>query len=152
MLTTMKPGDSVGRWVGFQILAGAGTGLGTSLPLLAVQDVVEPSDIPIGYAVVLTAGYLTSSIALATAQSVFATRLKSQFGRQLPEINTDTLINTSGATNIRILLPNDSYALGVQLYNAALTKSWYVAVVLGGVSVLLALGFKWKRMDVKDAK
>jgi hypothetical protein len=151
LLTTLHPGTSWARWVLFQILAGAGTGLGTSLPLLAVQDALQPGDVPIGYAVVLTAGYLASSIALAIAQALFASRLKSDITQQLPGIDPHAIIN-AGATDLEDLVPSKLYDQVVQLYNKALTESWYIAVVLSSVSVFLVLGFKWKKMDMRDNK
>jgi hypothetical protein len=128
-----------------------GTGLGTSLPLLAVQDALQPGDVPIGYAVVLTAGYLASSIALAIAQALFASRLKSDITQQLPGIDPHAIIN-AGATDLEDLVPSKLYDQVVQLYNKALTESWYIAVVLSSVSVFLVLGFKWKKMDMRDNK
>ena len=76
VLTILRPCASAVNWVIGEVLAGAGTGFGSSLPLLAVQDTLSPGDVPIGYAVVLTAGYLGSSVALAISQAVFADRLK----------------------------------------------------------------------------
>jgi hypothetical protein len=151
VLTTLRPGVSAAVWVVCEIVTGAGTGLATPLPLLAVQDALPPSDVPIGYAVVLTSGYLGSSIALAISQAVFASRLKSSLQSQLPSVDLDAIIN-SGATDIKNWVPSSLYAQALQIYNQALTQSWYISIVLAGVSVPLVLGFKWKKMDMRDKK
>jgi hypothetical protein len=150
LLTTLHPTTS-NKWVGYEILAGAGTGLGSPLPLLAVQDALPRSDVPIGYGVVLTAGYLASSVALAVAQAVFASRLKSDIRQQLPGVDPDA-VTDAGATDLRSLLPSDVYEKGLHLYNAALTECWYISVILAAVSVILVLGLKWKKMDMRDEK
>lgn len=148
LLTMLHPTASK-KWVAYEILAGAGTGLGSPLPLLAVQDALSPSDVPIGFGVVLTAGYLVSSVALAIAQAVFASRLKNAVRQQLPSIDPNTIGGT-GATDLKSLLPGDMYERGLQLYSQALTESWYISVILAALSVFLVLGLKWKKMDMKD--
>jgi len=149
VLTTLRPGASTASWVVGELLAGAGTGSGTSLPLLAVQDTLQASDVPVGYAVVLTAGYLGSSIALAIAQAVFASRLKHLILLQLPGVTPKVVIN-AGATDIRNSMPGELREQGLQLFSMALTESWYISVVLAGVSAFLVLGFKCKKMDMRD--
>jgi hypothetical protein len=151
-LTTLQPGAPSASWIGFQILAGVGTGLGTSLPLLAVRDTLPLSSVSIGYSLVLTAGYLASSISLAIAQDVFVSRLRSEIQQQLPGVDPETIINAKGTTGVRGLLPSEVYEQGLHLYNTALTRSWYISVVLAGVSIFLVLGFKWKKMDMRDKK
>ena len=151
VLTTLRPGVSAANWVIGEVLAGVGTGFGSSLPFLAVQDTLPPGIVPIGYAVVLTAGYLGSSIALAMSQAVFATRLKRSILLQLPGVDPD-VIRSAGATDLRTLLPSELYEQELQLVNKALIQSWYISVVLAGLSVFLVLGFKWKKMDMRDRR
>ena len=151
VLTLLRPGTSTAKWVIGEILVGAGTGLGSPLPLLAVQDILPKGDVPIGYAIVLTTGYLGSSIALAISQAVFASRLKRSIAHQLPGVDPNAIIN-AGATDLRSLIPSNSYHQALQIINMALTESWYMSIVLAGVSVFLVLGFKWKKMDMRDNK
>lgn len=151
VLTTLRPGVSTAKWLVGEILAGAGTGLGSPLPLLAVQDVLPRSDVSIGYAIVLTTGYLGSSIALAVSQAVFASRLKRSIHLQLVGVNSDVIIN-AGATELKDVLPANIHERGIQLFNLALTQSWYISIALAGVSCFFVLGFKWKKMDMRDKK
>ena len=139
------------KWVIYEIIVGAGTGVGTALPLLAVQDILQPSDVPVEYAVVLAAGYLGSSIALALSQAIFASRLKQNILTGLPGIGP-LVISNAGATDLRNLLPSELYEQGLRLYNDALTESWYISIVLAGISVFLTLGYKWKKMDMRDKR
>lgn len=149
--TILRPESSAAVWVFCEILVGLGAGLGTSLPLVAVQDAVPRSEVPISYAVVLTAGYLGSSIALAIAQAVFASRLKAEIREGLPGFSPDAIVN-AGATDLRNLVSGELYERALRLYNTALTKSWYISIILAGVSSFLVLGFKWKKMDMRDKK
>lgn len=151
LLTTLSPSAPAATWLVGEILAGTGAGLGSPLPLLAVQDALPSGDVPIGYTVVLTASYLGSSIALAIAQAVFASRLKHDILLQLPEVDPNAIVN-AGATDLKNLIPGRLYEQGLQLFNMAMTQSWYMSVLLAGVSVFLVFGFKWKKMDMRDKK
>ena len=45
LLYTLDIGTSTGKWVGYQILAGAGYGMGLQVPLVISQAFAEPADI-----------------------------------------------------------------------------------------------------------
>jgi hypothetical protein len=142
VLTKLHPGgdSDVSIWVPSEILCGAGTDLATALPLLAVQDVLPAAQVSIGYAVVLSAGYLGSSIALAISQAIFVSQLKLDLGRKLPQVDPNDIMHAS-ATDLRSVIPPSLYQETLQIYNIALNKGWYVAIALVGISVLLALCF-----------
>lgn len=151
VLTILNLRSSAAVWVVPELLAGAGTGLGTSLLLLAVRDVMEESDVSIGFGTVLTAGYLGSSIALAVTQTIFASRLKTAIQSKLPSVNPQSIV-VSGATNFLGFVPQDVYGEALQLVNTAFIQSLYMAVVLAGISAFSVLGFKWKKLDMRDKK
>ena len=48
LLTTLKVDSSAGIWIGYQILAGAGSGMGVQIPFTAVQVVLNKKDMPSG--------------------------------------------------------------------------------------------------------
>lgn len=143
LLTKLHPSTGPTIWIVSEILCGAGTGLATTLPLLAVQDVLPPKEISIGYAVVLSTGYLGSSIALAISQAIFASQLKIDLGRRLPQVDPNTIIH-AGATDLHDIIPSDVYPRAMQIYNIALNRGWYVAIGLAGISVFLVIGFHGK--------
>lgn len=45
LLYTLDVGTSTGKWVGYQMLAGTGYGMGLQIPLIIAQAFAEPSDI-----------------------------------------------------------------------------------------------------------
>ena len=49
-MSTLKVDSSIGTWIGYQILAGAGAGACVQIPFIAVQVVLEEKDMPIGNA------------------------------------------------------------------------------------------------------
>jgi uncharacterized protein (DUF983 family) len=53
MLYTLEVGSSVGTWIGYQILAGAGAGACVQIPFIAVQVALPEKDMPVGNAVAI---------------------------------------------------------------------------------------------------
>ena len=145
LLTTLRPYSTKARWVVFQMVAGLGCGSGTQVPLIAVQNALAPEDISTGLAVILTCGYLGSSLAVSVAQTIFTSQFKSLIGRLLPGISPD-LIDNAGATNIDGLIGPKQIETAVSAYNAAVVQVFYASVALSGLSLIGAFGIKWKRM------
>lgn len=103
ILTMLTTNQTVAIVVVGQVLVGIGTGA-APLALVAHQDALPREDIPIGIGILLTATYLGSALALAVAQTVFA----SLFQRDLAKILNSqdlTSIMDIGATNVRNLVP-----------------------------------------------
>jgi hypothetical protein len=46
LLYTLRVETNTGRWIGYQLLAGIGAGMGMQVPFLAVQAVTSSTDMP----------------------------------------------------------------------------------------------------------
>lgn len=53
LLYTLKVDSTIGTWIGYQILAGAGAGACVQIPFIAVQVVLPEKDMPVGNAVAI---------------------------------------------------------------------------------------------------
>jgi hypothetical protein len=53
LLYTLDIGTSTGKWVGFQILAGFGYGMGLQIPVIIAQAFAEPTDIALVTAIII---------------------------------------------------------------------------------------------------
>ena len=149
LITTLASRSSVAKWVVFQILAGIGAGSGGQLPLIAVQDALAKDDVPIGYAVVLSSGYLGPTAALAIAQAVFGSVLTSRLKQDVPGVDPD-VVKHAGTTDWRQVVPIEKASAVLEVYNHALTQSWYVAVALACASLVSLLGLKLKKLGRED--
>ena len=47
LISTFKASTTTGEWIGYQVLAGFGSGLSSQIPFLAIQATSEPQDIPL---------------------------------------------------------------------------------------------------------
>ena len=151
LLTRLGPSQGAEIWIVGETLTGFGTGFGSPLCYLADHDALPREDAPLGFSVLLTIGNLGASIALASAQAIFASTLDQSTISQHTGITPDTMVNV-GATDLRALIPASFYQDGIRILSHSLTRSWFVSVELASASILVALGFGWRKLDTKDEK
>ena len=48
LLSTLGLRTRIGEWIGYQILAGVGSGIALPIPFIAIQASLKPDDIPLG--------------------------------------------------------------------------------------------------------
>lgn len=152
-LTTYSIGMSNGRWIGYQILAGAGVGTGFQIPLTAVQTALHPDDIPIGSAIVIFSQNLGGALFIAVAQSVFQNGLLSALAQKAPSIDPSIILE-AGATQLRTALQQigqiDQLDAVVASYMSGLVNAYRVTLALCCAAFVAALGFEWR--NVKHAQ
>ncbi|EHK98547.1 putative HC-toxin efflux carrier TOXA [Glarea lozoyensis 74030] len=61
LLSTFDVSISTGKWVGYQILLGAGEGMALQMPVIAVQNCITPAQIPTAMALVMFSSTLVPS-------------------------------------------------------------------------------------------
>lgn len=128
---------------------------------IAVQTVLPNSLIPAGTSLAVFARSLGAAITVGIGQNVFIQRLNAGLTSSLPELDPSivtSVVSGSGATS---LISNVQNATGgndaivntvVQVYNDALTDSFYVAVALASLTLLPALGVEWKSTKKEQAR
>ncbi|KAK1059382.1 MFS sugar transporter [Friedmanniomyces endolithicus] len=148
LLSTLTVNTGSGSWIGFQIIFGAGVGLGMQQTLVAVQTVLPTEDIPIGTAIVMFAQTLGGALFISVAQNVFTNTLLGNLKKVVPDLDPAVVLAT-GATSLRTVIPSQYYA-GVQVaYNSSLMNTFYVAVAMAVVSAAGAAFMEWKSVKGK---
>lgn len=152
LTTLFEPDTSSGKWIGFQILIGAGIGIGFQQPLMAVQTVLDIADVPTGMSLIVFLQTLGGALFVSVAQNIFANKLVTYVGEYVPEIPNPASILAVGATSIKdafapALLP------GVKLaFNDALTQTFVVFTALAAISILGALAVEWRSVKGKPVE
>lgn len=145
------------RRIGYQILFGAGIGVSLELCNIAVQAVLQQSDIPVGTSLVVFARALGGAVFVSVAENVFSNRLSSQLEAVSGQISPSIVIN-SGATDLTSNIAQaTSGNIGLietilSIYSGAITKAFLVAVVLSCLALPGALGLEWVSIKIKDRK
>ena len=148
LLTTWTIDVSTGKWIGYQILFGAGMGMGLQQSMIAVQVVLPIADVSIGTAIVIFAQMFGGSLFVGVAQNTFQNALVSGLAT-VPGVDPLVVLG-AGATQITGLIKDPNLLQAVQVvYNNALTKTFMVALIMVCLSVLGAAGVEWKSVKGK---
>ncbi|WEW60271.1 hypothetical protein PRK78_005756 [Emydomyces testavorans] len=143
LTTTFKVISPATQWIGYQIIFGAGTGLGIQQAHTAAQTVLAATDVPTGAVVLIFAQILGGTIWLSVAQNVFTNQLVKGLAGRVPGLNPKTVLD-QGATELRAVVGAE-YVDGVlEVYNHAVTRTFCCAVALGAASLVAAAGMEWK--------
>lgn len=145
LLYTLNIGSKLSAWLGYQIIAALGYGIGSYLPLLVVQNTLTLADIPTGTALVIFFQNFVGAVALTTAQNIFSRTLTTNLDK-IPGIDVNALVESP--TGLReSIRSSDLLELVLRAYNGALTKSFIISIVGGCTGFLASFGIKWKKME-----
>lgn len=150
LMYTLQVNSPQRMWIGFQVLAGAGAGIGLLMPLLAVQCSVDETDLPIGNAMVGFFWTLGSSIGLSVSQSIFSNSL----GRGLaaiPGLDSKKIID-AGARGVRDATPPQMLTSVLQAYNDSIIAVFAFAIAAGGSAFLCSLLVEWKSVKSQSER
>jgi hypothetical protein len=148
LLFTFTPETNHSAWIGYQALAGIGIGLGMQQPLIAVQTILDISQVPIGTSVIIFLQTLGGALFVSIGQNVFTNKLVQGLAKYVPELDPDIVLST-GATSIQQTI-NKADLPGVTLaYNDALTQAYLVAAIMAALTVIGSLAIEWKSVKGK---
>jgi MFS family permease len=147
LITLYEIKISTGKWIGYQIVVGAGIGAGLQVPMTAVQTVLTPEDIPVGTAAVMFFQTLGGAIFIAVGQSVFQNGLILGIRTYAPDVDPSGIVS-AGATETRHVLA----ALGqldqldgvIQAYMRGLRDTYRVSLALMTAAFVAACFVEWK--------
>ncbi|OAQ75031.1 MFS transporter [Purpureocillium lilacinum] len=135
--------------LGFQIIFGAGAGLGLELPNIAVQTVLPEKDVSIGTSLVVFARSLGGSIFVSAGQNVFNNHIISGMREQVPDLDPSVVLQ-AGATELQATVQDaatgqaDIMRRVLNVYNDAIVQTFVLALALAAVSILGSLGVEWR--------
>ncbi|KAI0144375.1 major facilitator superfamily domain-containing protein [Xylariaceae sp. FL1272] len=151
LITTFTPDISIGRWIGYQALAGFGLGMGTQQPIVAVQNVLPLIDVPTGTTLLVFVQTISGSIFNSVAQSVFYNKLQQYTVEYAPGLDPAIVLGT-GATAIQSTIPAQ-YLDAVKLaYNNALNRVMLIPTVIAAVGVIFGFTMEWRSVKDKNKK
>jgi len=155
LISTLDVDTSFSKWFGYQVLAGAGSGMCIQVSLLAVQTVLDIEDVPIGTACIIFFQTLGGALFIAVAQTVFQNGIVRAAKELLPDINPLLLLGT-GATQLRDVLTKlgkqDELPQVLKVYMVGLRDAYRVSVGLAAAAVLTTIFVEWKSIKSEQSK
>lgn len=172
-MSTLQADSPVGRWVGFQILAGVGSGAGLqlvslSLPsckmsqlpdnycmltvpnqgIISIQGVTIGEELSSGMAFMIFTQALFPAIVLSLCNLVLVSSLKTQLPIHAVEANA-TAVTQAGATDFRSVVDSADLAGVVVAYVDSVDSVFYLVAAMVAVSSLFIWGIGWQDLREK---
>ncbi|KAF5710312.1 major facilitator superfamily transporter [Fusarium globosum] len=140
MLYTLHPGISTFKWIGYQILFGAGSGTGIQQAIVGVQVAVDHNDIAYATSAVMLVNTLAGSIFIAVSQTLFLGEMR-RVTEMIPNLDRHTLLGNF--RSIRDKLDHQELDIAVNAYNRGITKAFLIGLVLCSTTVLTWPLIRW---------
>ncbi|CAL3969366.1 unnamed protein product [Diplocarpon coronariae] len=151
LITTFTISSPFAQWFGYQVLCGAGVGVGFQGGVVVVQTVLPLSDVPVASACVSFFQTLGGAIFIAVAQTIFTNGLVAGIEKYAPQLPTQRFLH-SGATQIREILQElgeeDALDGVLRAYVDGLRGTFWITAACAIAAFLCCLGLQWK--SVKD--
>lgn len=151
LLSLFAPGTSTGDWIGFQIILGVGRGMGLQMPLIAVQALIAPKDVPITNALVVFSGTFLGALYLSFSDTIFTNSLRTQLPIDAPGVDAGRVI-LAGATGFRSFVSGDQLQGVLQAYSTSIDRVFYFVAAFAALSVFFASGMGWRDIRKKEKK
>lgn len=155
LITMFDVHISTAKWIGYQIVVGAGVGAGFQVPMTAVQTVLKPEDIPVGTAAVMFFQTLGGALFIAVGQSVFQNGLITGIREFTHGVPPGAIVG-AGATEMRRVL-SELGMLGqlegvIRAYMSGLRDCYRVSLALMVIAFVASLFLEWKSVKKAGGK
>ncbi|KAL5333385.1 major facilitator superfamily domain-containing protein [Aspergillus crustosus] len=151
LLSTISPHTSTGRWIGYQILLGFGRGLAMQMPILAVQNLLAPAQIPLAMGLIVFSASLGGSLFLTFANTILTNSLHTLVPQYAPNVNPD-LVAEAGATGVRDVVSAQDLPAVLVAYAKSIDRVFYLCVGASVACFVFSWGMGWKSVKAKQPK
>ncbi|MCJ1458965.1 hypothetical protein MMC28_009342 [Mycoblastus sanguinarius] len=148
LISTFTPTSGHPQWIGYQALFGLGLGLGQQQASVAAQTILARKDVPTGVSLMMFCQTLGGAVFLSVGNNLFDAKLASGLAI-ISGIDIGAVVST-GATDLREMVPAGLLPQVLKAYNAALQDTFYLMTALACTTVIGALAMQWK--SVKKGK
>ncbi|KAJ5375490.1 hypothetical protein N7517_007496 [Penicillium concentricum] len=149
LLSTLNPDTQIGKWIGYQILSGAGRGAAFQTPLIAVQNTIPHAQVSIAMSILMFTQTLSGAIFLTAASAIFDSGLKSFVPEYAQKVDPQTIIST-GATGIQDAVSSGDLSGVLVAYSKSISYVFIMSAAVGVLIVVFSFGMGWK--DIRRGK
>ncbi|KAF7552347.1 hypothetical protein G7Z17_g4399 [Cylindrodendrum hubeiense] len=133
--------SSTGRWIGFQIISGAGIGLAEQVPFIAVQVVLPDDDMPTACALVIFSRLFGGAVGLSIASNLFSGELFRQLAGAPGGIDANA-IKDAGASDLESAVPAAVLPLVRRAFGYAVSRAFILPIVVAAISLIVSFGMQ----------
>lgn len=136
LVYTLNIGSPSSEWIGYQILAGIGSGVSFQIPIIVAQAVADPSDLSSVSSIILFFQTVTGALFISIAQALFTNKLLQEVAANVKGVSPQLVVLT-GATELEKVFPE--HLAGIRrAYMAGLKDAYILAIALGGIACVIA--------------
>ena len=150
LISTFNASTSQGVYIGYQILASAGIGLGFDGPQLAAQTVFQQPDVPLALTIVTSLMNLGGAIFVSVGSCILNGRAATLLKQSLPNLPAN-LTQQAGLTNLASTIPLQDKPQFIAAFQTAFSDVIYFGTAAAVLSFVAALGMEWKSMKAKGS-
>lgn len=150
LMYTLDIGSSAGKYIGYQILFGAGLGTAIQIPVIAAQALSHLADIPLVTASILFFQLASGAYAVSAAQSIFNNILIKKLPTLAPGVSAADII-LAGSTGIPEAFTKEQVPGILLSYMAGLKAAWAMGIALAGVTFVISFLPQWKSIKGSGA-
>lgn len=151
LVSTLGPTSSAGQWAGYQVLFGAGRGVGIQMPFVAVQNTLPQKQIPLAMSLLTFSQTLTGALFLTLADTVFTNSLQSLLRQDAPGVDPEAVIEAgAGASGFRDLVTPAELANVLGAYAESVSRVFYMCAALAAACFVLSWAMGW--VDVRKER
>ncbi|KAG0652220.1 Efflux pump mlcE [Hyphodiscus hymeniophilus] len=151
LMSTLNPGSSKGKWIGYQLISGFGRGGGMQMPILAIQNNIEPTLASIAMAIVVFFQTFGGAVFLSFDQTIFSNDLVSGLHKYAPEVDAAAVVQ-AGATGFRDIVAKSSVDGVLKAYSHAVNHVFYLAAGTAFGAFVVCWGMGWKNIKKPKPK
>ncbi|KAJ5451878.1 Major facilitator superfamily domain general substrate transporter [Penicillium cf. griseofulvum] len=145
LLCTLDIDTSIGKWIGYQILAGSAIAFSVQNGLSIAQANVGPEDISAVTANLYFFKTVGGAFTTAAGQAAFINELLSHLATSAPQVDPE-LVSSTGAAQLRDVFGPDDLPGILIAYMQGLKATFAVATTLAGFAFLSTFIVPWSKL------
>ena len=118
-------------------------------PIIAVQNVLPPPQIPVATALVMFSQTFSGALFLSFADTIFTNSLSTLIPQYAPSVDPQTIIN-AGATGFRSELSREQLTHVLVAYAKSVDRVFYLATGMACGCFAFSWGMGWKDIRKKN--
>ncbi|CCF35122.1 major facilitator superfamily transporter [Colletotrichum higginsianum] len=150
LISTWTPSTGPGRWIGYQVLLGAGRGASMQMHIIAVQANSPPARLSVSMATLVFMQTFAGAIFLTAGEVIFSEGLGNNLAKYAPAVDARTVL-VAGGTGFRDVVPEGDLPGVVMAYSKSVSEVFYLLAGLGVVCFGLAWAMGWTDIRKKEA-
>lgn len=138
LIYTLDIGTGAGKWIGYQVIAGIGTGLAVQISVIVNQALVASSDLASISAITVFLQTIGGAFWVSAAQAGWVNELLKKLPLVAPRVSPHTVIAT-GASELHKALTGDDLDGVLIAYMDGLKVTFIICIVTAGISFAASL-------------